>query len=115
MGIVGSLLIGLGFVLLIIPGIYLLVAYFFATSLVIEKRFDFWTALETSRKLVTKQWFSFFGFNILLFLLNLGGLLLFGIGALVTFPLTFCIVVAAYEDIVGLNRSSLDAPLDEQV
>lgn len=114
--LVGGLLIALGFVLLIIPGIYLTVAYFFGISLVIEKRFDFWTALETSRKLVTKRWFSFFGFSLLLFLLNLGGALLFVIGLLITVPLTFCVIVAAYEDIIGLNGSSLDAPiLDEGV
>ncbi|MDX2239525.1 MAG: hypothetical protein NW224_02470 [Leptolyngbyaceae cyanobacterium bins.302] len=114
--LVGSLLIALGLILLIIPGIYLAVAYFFATTLVIEKRFDFWTALETSRKLVTKRWFSFLGFGLLLFLLNLGGALLFVVGLLITVPLTFCIIVAAYEDIIGLNGSQVDAPiLDEGV
>lgn len=114
--LVSGLLIALGFLLLIIPGIYLAVAYFFAISLVIEKRFDFWTALETSRKLVSKRWFSFFGFGLLLFLLNLGGLLLCGLGFFVTLPWTFCIIVAAYEDIVGLTGSSPDAPmLDEGI
>ncbi|MDX2228550.1 MAG: hypothetical protein NW220_02855 [Leptolyngbyaceae cyanobacterium bins.349] len=115
-GLVGGLLIALGLILLILPGIYLIVAYFFATPLVVEKRFDFWTALETSRKLVSKRWFSFLGFGLLLLLLNLGGALLFGVGLLVTVPWTFCTIVAAYEDIVGLNGSGPDAPmLDEGV
>ena len=39
----------------------------------------------------------------MLTLLNLAGLLLLGIGALVTIPLSSCIMVAAFEDIVGLN------------
>jgi len=116
LSLVSGLLIALGLVLLVIPGIYLAVSYFFALSLLIEKRFDFWTALETSRKLVSKRWFSFLGFGILLFLLNLGGLLLCGVGFLVTVPWSVCTVVAAYEDIVGLNGSSPDAPiLDEGV
>ncbi len=108
-GLVGGILIALGFVLLVIPGIYLLVAYLFAVSLVVEKRFDFWTALETSRKVVTKRWFSFLGLVLLMVLLNVGGLLLFGIGLLVTFPLTFCITVAAYEDVIGLSGSNSDS------
>lgn len=107
--LVAGLLIVLGFVLLIIPGIYLLIAYFFSTCLVIEKRFDFWPALETSRKLVTKRWFSFLGFGLLLFLLNLAGAFLFIIGLFVTIPLTFCIIVAAYEDVIGLSGSNLDS------
>jgi len=107
--IVGGLLTAIGLVLLIIPGIYLGVAYTFATSLVIEKRFDFWTALETSRKLITKQWFSFFILVILIGLLNFGGALLLGIGLLITAPYSVCVLAAAYEDIVGLNRSITDS------
>jgi hypothetical protein len=105
---VGSLLIVIGLILLVIPGIYLMVAYFFAIPLVIEKRLDFWTALETSRKVVTKQWFSFLGFGLLLFLVNLAGACLLGLGLLVTVPWTFCMITAAYEDVVGLNMSSED-------
>jgi hypothetical protein len=116
LSLVSGLLIALGFVLLVIPGIYLAVSYFFALSLLIEKRFDFWTALETSRKLVTKRWFSFLGFGLLLFLLNLGGVLLCGVGVLITAPWTVCTIVAAYEDIIGFNGSSQNSPiLDEGV
>jgi hypothetical protein len=103
LAIVSSLLIGLGFFLLIIPGIYLAVAYFFNVPLLLDKNLDFWSAMEASRKVVTKKWFAFFGFGLLLTLLNTGGVLLLGVGLLVTLPLTVCIIVAAYEDIVGLN------------
>ncbi|AFZ35681.1 hypothetical protein Sta7437_2131 [Stanieria cyanosphaera PCC 7437] len=101
--LVGSILTILGCILLIIPGIYLAVAYVFGICFVIEKHFGFWSALETSRKIITKKWFAFFGFILLLGLLNLGGLLVLGVGLLVTIPLTVCIIVAAFEDIVGLN------------
>ncbi|MEM1308270.1 MAG: hypothetical protein AAGF98_02000 [Cyanobacteria bacterium P01_H01_bin.153] len=87
----------------LLPGIYLGVAYMFSLPLLLDKNLDFWPAMETSRKLITKKWFSFFGFAIVLGLINLGGLILLGIGLIVTFPLTVCAQVAAYEDIVGLN------------
>ena len=101
--LVSTILIALGFVVLIIPGIYLAVSYMFAQLLVIDKNMSFWSAMETSRKLITKKWFSFFGLSILMGLLALAGFLLFGIGAFVTIPLATCVLAAAYEDIVGLN------------
>lgn len=102
--IVGIILIGIGFVFLIIPGIYLSIAYTFSYLFVIEKKLSFWSALESSRKVISQKWFSFLGFAILLVLLNLAGLIAFGVGLLVTIPWTYCIMVAAFEDIVGLNR-----------
>ena len=101
--LVAGILTAIGFVLLVLPGIYLVVAYLFAQPLVIDKSADFWQAMETSRKLITKKWFSFFGLLLLLFLLNVAGAIVLGIGLLVTVPLSVCIVAAAYEDIVGLN------------
>ncbi|NJL46726.1 MAG: hypothetical protein HC929_03515 [Leptolyngbyaceae cyanobacterium SM2_5_2] len=101
--LVSGLLIALGLVFLIVPGIYLAVSYMFAQLFVIDKNMNFWSAMETSRRLITKKWFAFFGLGILLFLLVLAGVLILGIGALVTVPLATCVLAAAYEDIVGLN------------
>lgn len=101
--LVSTILTAIGFVLLILPGIYLAIAYLFAQPLVIDKNADFWQAMETSRKLITKKWFSFLGLMLLIFLLNLAGAMLLGVGLFVTLPLSMCIITAAYEDIVGLN------------
>lgn len=101
--LVGSILTVIGCFLLIVPGIYLAVAYLFGLCFVIEKHFGFWSALETSRQIITKKWWAFFGFVLLLGLVNLGGLLVLGVGLIFTIPLTVCIIVAAFEDIVGLN------------
>lgn len=101
--LVAGLLTALGFVLLLLPGVYLAVAYLFAQPLVIDKSADFWQAMETSRQLITKKWFAFFGLMLLIFFLNLGGAILLGVGLLVTVPLSVCVIAAAYEDIVGLN------------
>lgn len=106
--LVGGLLIALGFLLLIIPGIYLAVAYTFAIPLVIERKMDFWQALETSRKIITKQWFAFLLLGLVVFLINFLGVLPCGLGLLITVPLTYCIVTAAYESILGLQLSSED-------
>jgi uncharacterized membrane protein len=106
--LVSSVMIGIGFVLLLIPGIYLAVAYTFALPFVLEKKMNFWDGMEFSRKLISKHWFSFFGFAFVLVLLNLAGALLLGFGLLVTIPLSVCAIAAAYADIVGLPPSSAD-------
>lgn len=100
-----SILTLIGFVLLIIPGIYLSVGYLLAIPLVAERNFDPWDALEFSRKIVTKQWFAFFGFLIVLALINIAGAIPCGIGLLFTAPWSVCAIAAAYEDIVEIANS----------
>lgn len=100
---IGGALTGIGLLLLIIPGIYLMVGYLFAASLVIDRRLDFWPALELSRRTVQPQWFSLFAFLLLLILLNLVGAALLGVGLLISAPLTGCAVTVAYADIFGLQ------------
>jgi uncharacterized membrane protein len=103
LSLVAGVLISIGAVLLIIPGVYLAVAYFFAANLVVDRRLDFWPAMELSRHTVTPRWFNFFVFMFLLALLNLGGALLLGLGLLVTIPVSFGAVAAAYADLFGLH------------
>ena len=50
-----------GYLLFIIPGIYLSVAYSFAPYLITEKNMGAWQSLEESRKAITKYWWRYFG------------------------------------------------------
>jgi uncharacterized membrane protein len=103
LSLVAGLFIGIGTLLLIIPGIYLIVAFMFASYLVVDRRLDFWPAMELSRHTVNPRWFSCFAFVLLVVLLNLAGAIALGVGLLVTIPLSFCAVTAAYADIFGLQ------------
>ena len=51
----------IGFILLVLPGIYLSIAYIFTLPLIVDKGMDVWDAMELSRKTVTKHWFKVFG------------------------------------------------------
>jgi hypothetical protein len=104
--VVSSVFISIGFVLLILPGIYLVVGYLFTTWLIVDRKLDFWPAMELSRKTVHKHWFDVFGFFLILCLINFGGLLLLGFGMLVTVPWTLCTLTVAYKDIFGIQSSS---------
>jgi zinc-ribbon domain len=108
-GLVVGVLTCIGTMFLIIPGIYLMVAYVFATSLVVDRRLDFWPALELSRKTVQPIWFGMFGFFLLVLLLDLVGIVALVIGLLVTVPVTMCAVTAAYADIFGLQSDYSEA------
>jgi len=63
------------------PGIYLLIGWTFGVPLVLDKKLEFWSALELSRKVLTRVWFEMFGLSILAFLPYLiGAALLYTLG-----------------------------------
>ena len=103
LSLVAGLFIGIGTILLLVPGVYLAVAYLFASNLVVDRRLDFWPAMELSRRTINPRWFGYFAFMLLVALLNLAGALLLGLGLLVTIPLSFCTVTAAYADLFGFQ------------
>lgn len=100
-GFATSLLTWLGFLCLVLPGIYLWVAWMFTLPLVVDKQLDFWSAMELSRKVVTRHWFKFFGMTLLIILLMFAGALVVWVGLLVAMPILFLTVMYAYEDIFG--------------
>jgi serine/threonine protein kinase len=105
---VTQVLTGLGFICLVLPGVYLFVAWFFALPLVIDKRLEFWPAMRLSRKVISKHWWKFFGFLLVLGLINLAGLAACLVGIFVTLPLSFAALMYAYEDII--NPTTVPSP-----
>jgi uncharacterized membrane protein len=97
--LVGQLLTGIGLVLFIIPGIYLIVAYSFSVLMAVFGGFDFWTAMEESRKLISVRWWKFFGFTLILIGINVIAALPYGIGLLVTIPVSFYATYVVFEEI----------------
>ncbi len=101
--VLSAVLISIGMILLIIPGVYLAVGFAFALNLVVDRRLDFWPAMDLSRRTVHPLWFGVFIFGLLLLLVNLVGVICLGVGILVSAPLSFCAMTAAYADIFGLQ------------
>jgi tRNA A-37 threonylcarbamoyl transferase component Bud32 len=99
-----------GFFCLILPGIYLVVAWTFTLALVIDKRLGFWPAMRLSRKTISKHWWKFFGFIIVLSLIKMAGMLVFFVGSLVTAPVALAALMYAYEDIFGTKEKPADIP-----
>lgn len=97
--LIGQILTALGLVILIVPGIYLAVCYSFSVLMGIFGGFDFWNALEESRKLISVRWWKFFVFNLILVSINLLAFLTFGLTLLVSIPITFYATYILFEDL----------------
>ena len=89
----------IGVLLITIPIIYLTVAWSFAPHFVVFYKMSAWEAMETSRQLITKKWFSFFGFMIVQGLVVILGLLLICVGVFYFFPAAMNASYVAFEDI----------------
>ena len=105
-GLVKWLLTSLGLFLCILPGIYLVVGYTFALPLVIDKRLEFWTAMEVSRRVVHEHWWSMFALLIVLALLAFAGFLVCGVGAVITVPVASAALMFVYEDLFGARAAA---------
>jgi uncharacterized membrane protein len=101
--LVMMIMVAIGFVLLILPGVYLAVAYAMALPLLIEKNMGVWQALETSRKALGKRWFTVFAIFILLGLLFVAGAITLGIGLIWVVPLSVTVMGTMYKTIFGIN------------
>jgi len=83
--------------LLLIPFVYLSVAWVFAPLLVIDRGLQPLEALELSRRVASKRWFRLFFLNLAFFPLAFAGLLCFLVGILVVLALNLATFAAAYE------------------
>jgi uncharacterized membrane protein len=101
------IMIFIGLVLLVLPGIYLAVSYCLALPLVADKSLGPWQALETSRKLVTPHWFTVFGLMLFASLLAVVSMVAFGIPLIWVMP---AIVIGAgivFRNLAGPEPATL--------
>jgi len=91
------LLVLVGTVLCVLPGIYLAIAYTFVWNLLADRKGSAWECLEMSRQAVTAHW----GWALLLLfvasLLAYAGIIACIIGVFVTMPMYGLMLAAAYD------------------
>lgn len=106
--LVYTVLVVFGMILLVFPGIYLAIAYMIWMPFVLFEDLKFWDALETSRKIVTKNWWNFLLLTFAFLGIILLGIIALGVGVFVAVPVIYCTSYAVYESIVGKHRSFSD-------
>jgi uncharacterized membrane protein len=94
----------LGLLLCFIPGLVVAAMYLFTYLFIVDKKMDFWPAMQASHDLVRKDYFGFSLFLLTLLLINLVGALACFVGVLVTLPLSYGAITAAYRDLVGFEN-----------
>src|SRR6266516_2756924 len=100
--VVAHALTFIGFFLFVLPAVYLLVAWWlFTPLLILVKHLEFWPSMECSRKVVNHHWWLCFGLFIVACLVALVGSLACGVGIFFTLPIAVGATVYAYEDIFG--------------
>ena len=63
----------LGSLLCLIPGLIVAAMYQFTYLFIVDRKMDFWPAMQASHELVKKDYFGFILFLLALFLINIGG------------------------------------------
>jgi uncharacterized membrane protein len=105
-----------------LPSLLVFTLYVFAPLLIVAAKMNFWSAMELSRKLVLANYIGVFGFVLGFTLINIIGLLLLGVGTLLTIPFTFAATFILYTKLIKKNGrgtnfggdfySDENAPLD---
>jgi hypothetical protein len=101
--VLSMILTYVGCFLLILPGIYLMVAYFTALPLAVDKNMGVWRALETSRKVITKCWWRTFFTGVLVLVILMVSSLALLIPLIWTFPMAFLTVGVIYRNLYGVQ------------
>ncbi len=101
-----SLLSFIGFLLLIIPGIYLSIAYLLVIPLIIDKEMGPWQAMEASRKAIQQHWFKVFGLYLLMGCICFLSSIPLGLGLIWTVPMFIMVGGILYREIFGVSQQA---------
>jgi uncharacterized membrane protein len=99
----------LGTLLCIIPGLVIAAMYKFTYLFIVDKRMDFWPAMQASHAVTKQDYFGFTWFLVALFLINLLGVICCVVGVFVTIPITYAAITIAYRETVGFDPQTANA------
>lgn len=114
-GVVKWVITSVGFLLCLLPGIYLAVGYVFALALIMDKKMEFWPAMEVSRQVVHRHWWSMFALLIVLVIIVCLGVLACIVGVLITAPIAAASLMVVYEDLFGQIAQPTAQPTPQAV
>lgn len=110
-----TLLVGivvvLGLLLLIVPGIIFLMMFLFTTFLVIDRNLGPIEAMKESRRITHGHRWQLLWFSLVLLLVNLLGVIALGVGLLVTIPVTMLAFTHVYR-LLAARAGVAPVPMD---
>ncbi len=108
--VVTGIIVFIGSVLLIIPGIVAMVFLLFGQYLVIDKKMKPMDALKHSMQMAKPNFWMLLGFIVVILLLNTVGVLALLVGVLVTAPVSAAAMAYMYRQLVGGHSVAPAAP-----
>lgn len=91
-----SLFIAIGFLLLILPGIYLTIGYSLTLPLILDKGLSPWAAMEASRRVIHQKWWQVFGLYVVMYVIYFISCIPLGLGMIWTIPMFFSLTGVLY-------------------
>lgn len=104
-----SVVVGIGFQLLIIPGIYLAVATDFTLLLIADKKLRPFAAVGLSIKMVTRYWLPFLKLLMIFLVLTAVIFLTLGIAFFLLGPLYYNVKGILYRDLFGAAETTIES------
>jgi len=101
-----GLVVVIGLILLIVPGVILGMMFLFSSYIVVDKHLGPIEAMTESKRITAGHKLNLFGFFLLVLLLNIVGAICLLVGLLVTIPVTGLAFVHAYRTLAGTVRTS---------
>jgi hypothetical protein len=93
---------------------YLYISYSFTLILIVDRKMRFWDAMELSRKVIAKNFLSFFGMYILLWvMISFGVVITCGLGTLIAIPYINLVIFSAYNNIIGPEEDMMAQKIEE--
>jgi uncharacterized membrane protein len=101
-----GLIVGLGLILLIIPGIIFALRYQFTIQLIIDKNLGISAAMKESTRLTNGVKMSLLGFDLTLLGVLILGAICLGVGVFVAMPVVWLALVAVYRKLAVVSSST---------
>jgi hypothetical protein len=94
--LVVSVLVAIGMVFLIVPGVILAIMWMFVNLVLAETELDFWPAMTASADLAAGHWWELFCLMLACLVVAILGLLAFCVGILIAAPVILTSIALAY-------------------
>lgn len=105
--IVGVPLIVFGAIVILFIALYFGISWAFTLPLVVDKKIDFWSAMQLSRAMVMKHFWAVTGLALMVGIINIVGLAFCFVGLFLTVPVTMAALLYAFETIFGSQPAPL--------
>jgi hypothetical protein len=107
-----GLLVIVGFILLIIPGIYFSIKYVLYKYVIVDQDLGIFDSFSEAGSLAKGNWWKLFLLSIITGLLSISGILLLGVGVIFTSTLSRLVWMHAYLQLTG---SSIDPDMQDSI